>query len=204
MPPLPMDDFASFVEALAYRLGALEQGGVPDTTRATRWFIEAFRRGALGGWSLDDITFTGQFYARLPDGRSLSEALPAAADNQASFALTNTPTNLATSLSPTTHMNELAVPINLPLAARINLAVSTYTAIEKQRFLHPHPDTMSRHALKQAEKTKQKRTRLVRWQRMGVTSRPRYLNPRMQRKKALAYRLSSLKRRRMQKRQGKS
>jgi hypothetical protein len=198
-----MDDFPAFTEALARRLGALEPGGIPDTARATRWFIEAFRDGKLGGWALDDLTFTGPHYARLRSGEAIPGGLPSPAVNAEDAALTPAVPQSLMLTNPSIHLTDLAIPDTMPIAERVNLAVSAHLAIEQQRFLFPHPANMSRHSLKRAEKAGQAEARLARYQRLGVTSRPRHLNPRLARQKSQAFKYARKKQIKMRRHHGR-
>ncbi|OMH80033.1 Mitochondrial GTPase 1 [Zancudomyces culisetae] len=51
----PTDDLEYFLEKVAKRIGALQPGGIPNTTLAAQFFIQQYRRGSFGQYCLDDI-----------------------------------------------------------------------------------------------------------------------------------------------------
>lgn len=58
--PLPADfartdSLMDFLDALAFRLGALRKGGERDLEAAMTFLLRAFREGKLGRWTLDDV-----------------------------------------------------------------------------------------------------------------------------------------------------
>ncbi|GAA94543.1 uncharacterized protein L969DRAFT_100567 [Mixia osmundae IAM 14324] len=54
-PPLPADDIEVVLSALASKTGALRKGGEPDLQQAAAAFIDAFRKGHMGPWTLDNL-----------------------------------------------------------------------------------------------------------------------------------------------------
>ncbi|KAG0148254.1 hypothetical protein CROQUDRAFT_132064 [Cronartium quercuum f. sp. fusiforme G11] len=57
--PLPTEDF---LELIARRIKALEQGGIPNLDSASQWLLKCFRAGRFGQWTLDDV---GQYSRNL-------------------------------------------------------------------------------------------------------------------------------------------
>ncbi|KLT42799.1 P-loop containing nucleoside triphosphate hydrolase protein [Cutaneotrichosporon oleaginosum] len=51
----PTQNLAEFLDALAFRLGALRKGGERDTDAALTFLLKQFREGRLGRWTLDDV-----------------------------------------------------------------------------------------------------------------------------------------------------
>ncbi|TXT05008.1 hypothetical protein VHUM_03828 [Vanrija humicola] len=52
------DSLMDFLDALAFRLGALRKGGERDLEAALTYLLRAFREGKLGRWTLDDVDGT--------------------------------------------------------------------------------------------------------------------------------------------------
>jgi len=52
----PTNDASELLDAIAYKTGRLQKGGVPDTEAAALWMIQRWRTGHLGRLLLDEVT----------------------------------------------------------------------------------------------------------------------------------------------------
>lgn len=71
---VPTNSIQHFLEKLASRIGALARGGIPDTTRAAAFFLQHFRDGKLGRYTLDDLEQKDDIY-RDPEFRFGEDAV---------------------------------------------------------------------------------------------------------------------------------
>lgn len=146
-----------------------------------RFFIESFRKGKLGSWSLDDLTFTGPMYARLEDGRDLfvQHALPLPAPGiSVSPQKTAEPSLITTmSLIPPleTGINALEVSQDMPLQRRVELAVSTRLNTEMHNFLHPTAASMSNNRMRTAAKAERLVKQREKYKAKRLHRRPDFL-----------------------------
>lgn len=101
------NDVDEFLHRLGRRIGALRQGGFIDLPRAATFFLNKFRTGKLGRWTLDDLELRNDLY-RDPLFSFYPELLATSSSLDGSLAGTKPPTTL--DLAEKHHMSLLLPP----------------------------------------------------------------------------------------------
>lgn len=186
MPFMPTNDIEAFLEGLARSIGAIEKGGRPDTLRANRWFIEAFREGRLGSWTLDDLTFSGPSYLSLMGSTASIEAPDAMSEGalatvgQSAAMSVQQPQAVVGRHQPGQSLipaapHQLVVSPQMNFHDRVELSVSTWLDHHRHRLLYPSKGTMSNHQLKRQDKAEAAEKRRIKFQQKGISTRSRFL-----------------------------
>ena len=70
----PTNDVMEFLAAIAYKIGRLQKGGIPDEEAAALWAIQRWRTGHLGRFVLDEVTEASSQSA-LEDAKDLESSV---------------------------------------------------------------------------------------------------------------------------------
>ncbi|CED85439.1 Conserved ATP/GTP binding protein [Phaffia rhodozyma] len=95
----PTNNIDHFLSLLAARIGALERGGRPNLERSAAFFLNHFRNGKFGRYTLDDLEQKEDLYAD-PDFSFYPEDTPSLCSSTSTELDTDSSTDLVSSQSP--------------------------------------------------------------------------------------------------------
>ncbi|KAL1407081.1 Mitochondrial GTPase 1 [Vanrija albida] len=168
--PLPpdfarTDSLMEFLDALAFRLGALRKGGERDLEAALTFLLRAFREGKLGRWTLDDVDgVEAEFIAR---------ASPKDEAGMLASTAVHSELGLVGSAPPAVPVPDTAAR-DLPLSARVSQTVAAFLQTSAQERADADAGrNLSGNQQKKAVLREKAEFRLARAKALGLDKKPK-------------------------------